>query len=440
VRDGEYIRVPLVLMDQKMIDAFENGTKQLSLGYSCDIEVCDGVTPDGEPYDAIQRAIRINHLALVPLARGGDQLVLGDKKKSDPDIDEDEDDLDDEDMYDAKKKDDTDPDDDDDDDEDVEDCSYGKMKDGLHRTLDRDFSAKQRKSAASEGEAMPDGSFPIKSAKDLSNAIRLAGNAKDPDKARAFIKRRAKALGLESRIPDTWDAAPDYVACPQCGANVSPEAHECPGCGHIMMTRDHKGEKMAKSIIVDGLNVLVQDEQSASIVERTIEKLSAKVADLKDSREKAKTKSEELGVQLADAQKAVSAKDGEIAVLKKQLEDAKISPAKLDEMVKARQSVIDAATPLLVKGTEVADKSVEDIRRMAVTASLGEDAAKNMNDAAVEGAFAALTSGAKRSAGGVQPIRDALRAAPRQAVGDAKDTAWEERNKRVADAWRHKSA
>src|SRR3974390_1220731 len=31
VRDGEYIRVPLVLMDQKLITAFENGTKQLSL-------------------------------------------------------------------------------------------------------------------------------------------------------------------------------------------------------------------------------------------------------------------------------------------------------------------------------------------------------------------------------------------------------------------------
>lgn len=68
----------------------------------------------------------------------------------------------------------------------------------------RDFTADQRDAAADSGAAMPDGSFPIKNGGDLDNAIGLAGNAKDPGAARAHIKRRAAALGLESKIPDTW--------------------------------------------------------------------------------------------------------------------------------------------------------------------------------------------------------------------------------------------
>ena len=45
--------------------------RELSLGYRCDCEETPGVAPDGQPYDAIQRNIRINHLAVVPLARAG---------------------------------------------------------------------------------------------------------------------------------------------------------------------------------------------------------------------------------------------------------------------------------------------------------------------------------------------------------------------------------
>ena len=67
----------------------------------------------------------------------------------------------------------------------------------------RKFSAEERKKAAG-GAAMADGSFPIKNAQDLANAIRLAGNAKDPAAARRHIIRRARALGLSDRIPDSW--------------------------------------------------------------------------------------------------------------------------------------------------------------------------------------------------------------------------------------------
>ena len=84
----------------------------------------------------------------------------------------------------------------------------GGDRDGAERWLaKRDFTQSQRDAAADTGAAMPDGSFPIKNGEDLDNAIHLAGNAKDPAAARSHIKRRASALGMEDKIPDTWKAS-----------------------------------------------------------------------------------------------------------------------------------------------------------------------------------------------------------------------------------------
>ena len=78
LRDGEFIRVPLVLMDAGAIREFSDGKRELSMGYTMDLEVVDGTTPEGESYHAIQRNLRMNHLALVSRARGGSDLRLGD--------------------------------------------------------------------------------------------------------------------------------------------------------------------------------------------------------------------------------------------------------------------------------------------------------------------------------------------------------------------------
>lgn len=66
------------------------------------------------------------------------------------------------------------------------------------------FTAQQRATDAKKGLAMPDGSFPIRNKGDLANAIKLAGNAKDPAKARQHIMKRARALGAKGSIPVTW--------------------------------------------------------------------------------------------------------------------------------------------------------------------------------------------------------------------------------------------
>lgn len=77
-RDGDYIRVPMMLSDGGAIKDFTDGKKELSLGYTSQLEWREGMTPQGEKYDAVQSGIRVNHLALVDAARGGPKLAIGD--------------------------------------------------------------------------------------------------------------------------------------------------------------------------------------------------------------------------------------------------------------------------------------------------------------------------------------------------------------------------
>lgn len=77
-RDGDYIRVPLTIMDADAIQTFKDGKRELSCGYLCTIDWTPGKTPDGQDYDAIQTGIRGNHLALVDQARAGPECRIGD--------------------------------------------------------------------------------------------------------------------------------------------------------------------------------------------------------------------------------------------------------------------------------------------------------------------------------------------------------------------------
>lgn len=77
-KDGEWVMLPLILKDQAAIDALRSGKKELSAGYNSEIEFVDGVAPDGTPYQAVQRNIRINHLALVDRARAGSKARIED--------------------------------------------------------------------------------------------------------------------------------------------------------------------------------------------------------------------------------------------------------------------------------------------------------------------------------------------------------------------------
>lgn len=230
VRDGEAVRVPIMVRDAAAIAAIDSGKREISMGYACDLSFEDGAAPDGTPYQAVQRNIRINHLAIVDAARGGPSLRIGDSDMN------------------------------------------------------------------------------------------------------------------------------------------------------------------TKTIIVDGLQVVVTDAAEAAIL-----KLQGQLSD-------AQGKVGGLTADLAKANTAIQAKDGEIAALNAKLKDAEVTPEKLQAMADARAKVIEAAKK--IAPSLVADGKTEAaIRREAVSVRLG-DAAKDMADAAIEGAFMAF---AKDAAG--QAVSDPLRAA-----------------------------
>jgi hypothetical protein len=281
VRDGEYIRVPMVMMDQALIDAYEKqGIKELSMGYSTDIQWRTGVTDSGEPYDAVQTAIRGNHLAVVPQARGGDQLRIGDSE--------------------------------------------------------------------------------------------------DPHETGVYTMK----------------------------------------------------------LVIDGLPVQVADERDGAIIEKHIASLMTRLSDINDAFEDFKKKKKVEEKEVEDAKKISDAKDGEIAVLKKQVADAAVTPEKLDIMVKDRLAVIGAAKTLLGDKYVFDGKTLDVIRKEAVTVKLG-DTVTSMSEGAIEGAFIALTKDAK-PANAASQIGDALRQRPHSsvAVTDEREKAYDEMTKELANAWR----
>lgn len=66
------------IFSEKMKDDISNGKKELSLGYLCDYELKKGVW-NGQYYDAVQKNIRGNHVALVERGRMGSDVRVYDK-------------------------------------------------------------------------------------------------------------------------------------------------------------------------------------------------------------------------------------------------------------------------------------------------------------------------------------------------------------------------
>ena len=75
-QDGNNIRADVVIY------SLDTKDRELSLGYETELEETPGVTPEGEHYDAIQRNIRYNHLAIVPRGRAGNARLNMDGNQS----------------------------------------------------------------------------------------------------------------------------------------------------------------------------------------------------------------------------------------------------------------------------------------------------------------------------------------------------------------------
>lgn len=70
-RDGIHMTGTLIIEDATLRDKMRNGKREVSNGYACELDMVAGVSPDGEKYDAIQRKIRGNHIAIVDMGRAG---------------------------------------------------------------------------------------------------------------------------------------------------------------------------------------------------------------------------------------------------------------------------------------------------------------------------------------------------------------------------------
>lgn len=78
VQDGMFVKADLIIMDEESIRDIESGKSELSNGYLSDIEWTPGVTPEGESFDAVQRNIRGNHIAIVERGRAGPACRVAD--------------------------------------------------------------------------------------------------------------------------------------------------------------------------------------------------------------------------------------------------------------------------------------------------------------------------------------------------------------------------
>jgi hypothetical protein len=75
VVDQKYQKTFVVIYDKSAIEDVKNGKREVSLGYDVDLDFTPGEV-EGQKYDAIQRNIINNHLALVDRARGGREIRL----------------------------------------------------------------------------------------------------------------------------------------------------------------------------------------------------------------------------------------------------------------------------------------------------------------------------------------------------------------------------
>ena len=78
VRDGEFVRIPMLLADSSAIAAVQDGRREVSVGYTCDLDWTPGTAPDGSPYDARQTMVVVDHVAIVAQGRAGPECRIGD--------------------------------------------------------------------------------------------------------------------------------------------------------------------------------------------------------------------------------------------------------------------------------------------------------------------------------------------------------------------------
>lgn len=282
VRDGEFIRVPLILMDAEAIEAVKGGKSQLSVGYTAQLNWADGVTPTGEAYNVTQTGIRANHVAITHAARGGPQLRMGDN--------------------------------------------------------------------------------------------------------------------------------------------------------------DRRKTMATRTILVDGISVEME-ERDLQVVERRIANLEKEISTAQAALATAQTTFQNdmaaSKTETANATAAIQTKEAEIATLKTQLAEAKMSPDKLDKMVTDRVATVQRAKSIIGDSLVVDGKTDADMRKQVVLAKLG-DTAKDWNDDMVAASFNTLTVTADSNGnhqGGIQHVVNVVKHGD-NGNGDPVGKSYTDYNNDISNRWK----
>ena len=202
------------------------------------------------------------------------------------------------------------------------------------------FSEEERTKLAESGEALPDGSYPIRNEQDLKNAIKAYGrsNPKDRAKVRTHIRKRAKALGLATLVPEEWKAAASIEAATsvaQMRASIT---------AALIASASEKVEDLEESselTILDGVELSNDDYLS------TVLKSTSQDSDPKASSYPAITAASDAASEFAEV-----AKD-------------EISPEELKKLRKAK---------------EEADKQTQEEVKLAEDIKAGKTTAKDLYD------------------------------------------------------------
>lgn len=106
---------------------------------------------------------------------------------------------------------------------------------------------KEREKLEKEGKAMTGGRFPVRNVSDLKNAIKLVGNSDLPkDEVMKFLKRRAKDLGAENEIPESWNEVKKTIDCDDVNTICKESLDE--------KIKEPSGDGIAKA---EGFNILI---------------------------------------------------------------------------------------------------------------------------------------------------------------------------------------
>lgn len=193
-------------------------------------------------------------------------------------------------------------------------------------------------------------------------------------------------------------------------------------------------------LLIDGQTIEFTDELVAKHVQGYLSTLQKTIADQKKKIDEDDDDDEEEEEKKTRAEK--DAMTGEIAALKKQLEDAnaKLNGKNLDAIVKERTDLLLKAHAAMDGKADFDGKEPAEIRRTVVMAKMG-DAAKDLTDAEVVGAFKILTANIKPSTG-VDRLADNLSllnlsgGARQNDPRAIKDAAYDEYTKNLSNAWR----